>query len=67
MTWNERDTMRRRILENLADHMIRRGEIINDRERSNYYCCIRMVELNWMGGRFLITEVDGETCRIERK
>ena len=67
MTWNERDTIRRNLLENLASHMIRHGEIISDRERSNYYCCIRMVELKWRGIDFLITEVDGETCLIEKR
>ncbi len=67
MTWNERDKIRRNLLENLADYMIRHGEIIRDREKSNYYCCIRMVELTWRGTHFLITEVDGETCLIERK
>lgn len=67
MTWNEREEMRDRLMENLAGHMIRRGEIISDRERSNYYCCIRMVELNWMGQAFLITQVDGMTCRIEKE
>ena len=67
MTWNERDTIRRNLLENLAAFMIQKGEIISDRERSNYYCCIRMVELKWRGFEFLITEVDGETCRIEKR
>ncbi len=67
MTWGEKDAMRTRILRNLAEHMIRRGKVISDRERSNYYCCIRMIELNWMGSRFLITEVDAEVCRIEKE
>ena len=67
MTWNERDKIRTRLLTGLAEHMIRRGEIIEDRSRSNFYCCIRMVELIWRGARFLITEVDGEICRIEKR
>ncbi len=67
MNWNEWDRIRTRLLAGLADHMIRRGEVVEDRSRSNYYCCIRMVELIWMGTRFLITEVDGEICRIEKR
>lgn len=67
MTWNEKEEIRDRLRGNIADFMIRHGDIISDREKSNYYCCIRMVELDWRGIRFLITEVDGLTCRIERR
>ena len=67
MTWNEKEEMKERLMENLAGHMIRRGTIKSDRERSNPYCCVRMVKLNWMGCDFLITEVDGMTCRIEKE
>ena len=67
MTWNEREEIRDRLMGNLADFMIRHGDVISDRERSNYYCSIRMVELTWRGIRFLITEVDGLTCRIDKQ
>ena len=67
MNWNEKEAIKDKLRNNLADFMIRHGEVISDRERSNYYCCIRMVELTWRGSQFLITEVDGLTCRIEKQ
>ena len=67
MTWNERDKIRNRILENVAAFMISHGQIISDNERGNPYCCIRMIELTWREIRFLITKVDGETCLIEKR
>jgi hypothetical protein len=67
MNWNEKEAIKDKLRNNLADFMIRHGEVISDRERSNYYCCIRMVELTWRNERFLITEVDGLTCRIEKQ
>ena len=67
MTWNEKEQMRDKLMNNLAEFMIKHGEIISDRQRSNYYCCIRMVELTFRGIRFLITEVDGLTCRIDKQ
>lgn len=67
MTWNEKEEMLDRLRENLARYMIKRGTIVSDRERSNYYCCIRMIELTWRGESFLITKVDGMTCRIEKQ
>ena len=67
MNWNEKEAIKDKLRNNLADFMIRHGVVISDRERSNYYCCIRMVELTFHGERFLITEVDGLTCRIEKQ
>ena len=42
MTWNEREEMRDRLMENLARFMIMHGTVKSDRERSNYYCSIRI-------------------------
>lgn len=67
MTWNEKEQMLDALRENIADFMISHGDIKSDRERSNYYCCIRMIELTWRGIDFLITQVDGMTCRIEKQ
>ena len=67
MTWNEREEMRDRLMENLARFMIMHGTVKSDRERSNYYCSIRMIELTWRGQDFLITQVDGMTCRIDKE
>ena len=67
MTWNEKEEMKDRLRENLAEYMLRRGEVRSDRERSNPYVCVRMIELDWMGQPFLITQVDGMTCRIEKE
>ena len=65
MNWCEKEAMKDALLENLAAYMIRRGDVTSDRERSNYYCSIRMVELTFRGSQFLITQVDGKTCRID--
>ena len=67
MTWNERENMKDRLKENLANHIIRRGEVISDRERSNPYVGIRIVIVNWMGYEFMIQQVDGMTCLIEKR
>ena len=66
MNWNEKEAMKDALLENLARFMIRRGVIKSDREKSNYYCCVRIVTLDFRGVPFVITQVDGKTCRIDR-
>ena len=67
MNWNEKEAIRDGLMENLARYMISHGEVTSDRQRSNYYCCVRMVELIWRGIPFLITKVDGMTCRIDKQ
>ena len=52
---------------NLADWMEKHGEVITDRQRSNYYACVRIREIRWRGSLYQITDVDGMTCRIERR
>ena len=66
MNWNDRFEAKQRLMENLADHMIRHGEIHRDATRSNEYVSVRIVELKWRGKEFTITQVDGMTCRIDR-
>lgn len=66
MNWNEKEEIMDRLRENIADYMIRNGKVIRDRERSTFYCCIRMIELVFGGHNFMITQVDGKTCRIEK-
>lgn len=56
---------RDKLLENIANWMQTDGTILSDRERSNYYTGVRIVEVSWQGKNYRIIEVDGMTCRIE--
>jgi len=67
MTWNEREEIRDRLMENIADFMIKHGSVKRDREQSNYYCSVRMIEVRWHGQDFNIIQVDGKTCRIDKE
>ena len=67
MNYAEKMEMESRILGNVARWMERRGEVLTDRNQSNAYCGIRILEVLWRGITFVIFEVDGMTCRIERK
>lgn len=66
MNWYDKIEAKERLMKNLADHMVRHGEIRRDDEQSNEYTCVRIIELNWRGKEFTITQVDGMTCRIDR-
>lgn len=55
-----------KLLENLANWMETHGTILSDRERSNYYTGVRIVEVSWQGRKYRIIQVDGMTCRIEK-
>ncbi len=66
MNWNEKEEMKDRLKARLAGHITRRGRIISDRERSNAYCGVRIIEADWMGYRMTIFIVDGLVCRIEK-
>jgi hypothetical protein len=57
---------RDKLLENIANWMQTHGIILSDRERSNYYTGVRIVEVSWQGKNYRIIEVDGMTCRIEK-
>lgn len=67
MTWNEKEEMMDKLRENIAEFMIDHGVVKSDRERSNPYTCIRMIEVTFRGIGFMIIMVDGMTCRIERR
>ena len=65
---NIADKMEReaRLMSNLADWMERRGTVLSDRQRSNAYTGVRILEVRWRGSDWRIVEVDGMTCQIER-
>mgnify|MGYP006965456401 CR=1 FL=1 len=66
---NYADKMEReaRLMSRLADWMEKHGEVLSDRQRSNAYTGVRIREVIWRGSRYEIIDVDGMTCRIERK
>ena len=55
-----------RLMGNLADWMEKHGNVLSDRQRSNAYTGVRILEVRWRGTYWRIVEVDGMTCRIER-
>ena len=67
MNYAEKMEMECRILGNIARWMERRGKVLSDRQQSNTFCGIRILEILWRGSTFTITEVDGMTCLIERQ
>ena len=65
---NIADKMEReaRLMSNLADWMEKHGTVLSDRQRSNAYTGVRILEIRWRGSDWRIVEVDGMTCQIER-
>ena len=65
---NIADKMEReaKLMSNLADWMEKHGTVLFDRQRSNAYTGVRILEVRWRGSNWRIVEVDGMTCRIER-
>ena len=55
-----------RLMSNLADWMEKHGTVLFDRQRSNAYTGVRILEVRWRGSDWRIVEVDGMTCQIER-
>ena len=55
-----------RLKGNLAEWMEKHGNVLSDRQRSNAYAGVRILEVRWRGTYWRIVEVDGMTCRIER-
>ena len=55
-----------RLMSNLADWMEKHGDVLSDRQRSNAYTGVRILEVRWRGSDWRIVEVDGMTCQIER-
>ena len=66
MNYAEKMEMEFRLLGNLADWMVKHGEVLTDRKHSSAFCGMRIREVIWRGSRYDIIEVDGMTCRIER-
>ena len=58
--------MESRLMTNLADWMEKHGTVLSDRQRSNAYTGVRILEVRWRGIDWRIIEVDGMTCRIDR-
>ena len=65
---NIADKMEReaRLMSNIADWMEKHGDVLSDRQRSNAYTGVRILEVRWRGAEWRIVEVDGMTCQIER-
>ena len=65
---NIADKMEReaRLMSNLADWMEKHGTVLSDRQRSNAYTGVRILEVRWRGSDWRIIEVDGMTCQIGR-
>ena len=65
---NIADKMEReaKLMSNLADWMEKHGTVLFDRQRSNAYTGVRILEIRWHGSDWRIVEVDGMTCQIER-
>ena len=55
-----------RLKGNLAEWMEKHGNVLSDRQRSNAYAGVRILEVRWRGFDWRIVEVDGMTCQIER-
>lgn len=56
-----------RLMTNIADWMHSHGKVVSDRERSNAYVGVRIREIEWRGGKYEVVDIDGRTCRIEKK
>ena len=67
MNYAEKMEQEARLMSRLADWMEKHGEVLSDRQRSNAYTGVRIREVIWRGNRYEIIDVDGMTCRIERK
>ena len=67
MNYADKMEQEARLMSRLADWMEKHGEVLSDRQRSNAYIGVRIREVIWRGSRYEIIDVDGMTCRIERK
>ena len=67
MNYADKMEQEARLMSRLADWMEKHGEVLSDRQRSNAYTGVRIREVIWCGSRYEIIDVDGMTCRIERK
>lgn len=42
------------------------GVVLSDRQRSNEYVGVRIVEVRWREQEYRFIQIDGMTCRIEK-
>lgn len=42
------------------------GVVLSDRQRSNEYVGVRIVEVRWREREYRFIQIDGMTCRIEK-
>ena len=56
-----------RLKTNLAEWMHNHGEVLSDKEKSNAYAGVRVRKIRWRGNIYTVVDVDGATCRIEKK
>ena len=49
-----------------SEWMEKHGRVLSDRQQSNAYTGVRILEVRWRGRDWRIIEVDGMTCRIEK-
>ena len=66
MNYAEKMERENRLKTNLVGWMLRHGEVLSDRGRSNEDVGVRMAEVLWRGIKWEITEVDGMVCLIEK-
>ena len=66
MNFADKMEMEARLMSNLADWMEKHGTVLSDRQRSNAYTGVRILEVRWRGSDWRIVEVDGMTCQIEQ-
>ena len=56
-----------RLMTNIADWMHSHGKVLSDREKSNEYVGVRIREIEWRGSTYEVVDIDGRTCRIDKK
>ena len=54
------------LLNSLADWLLTNGAVVSDEERSNEYVGVRTITVCWKNKNYLIVQVDGMTCKIEK-
>lgn len=58
--------MESKLMGNLLRWMESHGVVLSDRQRSNEYVGVRIVEVRWREQEYRFIQVDGMTCRIEK-
>ncbi len=67
MNYADKMEMESRLMKNITKWMETHGEVLTDRQRSNFYTSVRIREIRWRGNIYQIIDVDGMTCKIERQ